>query len=284
MNTALIVDGGSLFARSYYAALKDPSLSPVTGGIEISIKTLGSLVNPWGNRLRFVPTHMVIAWDGKAKKDKERGEKTAEYEDCLEQVKRLVPVCLGGSTALPEFEADDACATAADYVERNPEFEGGYVVSGDKDLQQLVSEKIGYFSLNKKSVLSWQSICDDWGISNPRQIALALAILGDSADKISGVKGWGPRKVKTLFESVQREDNLLDIAESLMSGMKPEQIEAFSTSLDLTLLRRDIEGVPPPAPIKIGGETELAQLGLERLWMYLKPMAMEVPDENTEEL
>ena len=93
-------------------------------------------------------------------------------------------------------------------------------------------------------------ILQRWKIKRPIQLAIALAIQGDSSDNISGIKGWGPKKVEKLFESVTPDMEFEAALSAIVSQIPENKQEEFFESLDLTLLDCDIPGVPSPVEPK----------------------------------
>jgi 5'-3' exonuclease len=261
----IIVDANSLYARCHFAALNDPEIDKIQGGAMISIRSMLATLNPFSQRLPEKATHLLFCFDGCAKRDKGRAKKTTEYVEGLKLAQTLLPLCFGGTVAYPQEEADDAVATAATRAFRNPEIQTIFVASGDKDLQQLVNEKISYYSLIEKSILPWTNLIHKWNVKHPSQIAVVLALLGDAGDAINGVDKWGVKKVKKVFEQVTEDMDLQAVAEHVAAHMSEEQLQQFSESLDLTLLRQDIPNIPEPGEIVVGGEKELAALGWQDL-------------------
>jgi 5'-3' exonuclease len=221
------------------------------------------LVNP--DRVGEQVDRTLFCWDGGQKKAKERSERPPEYEATKPALKDALEALLGTrNVRLEGYEADDVIATAAfaspaDHV---------IVASGDKDLHQLQGGAISYFDLNTKGYTSTREILAQWHVRRPSQVAIALAIQGDSVDKIAGIRGWGKKKVEKLFEAVRYEmkfDTVLKVIEDQIPlSKRPE----FYDSLELTLLNNGIEGVPQPVPLKFAPESKLLDLGMEETYDY----------------
>lgn len=251
MNT-LIFDGNSLYARSWYAALgKDgvPSADNIDQAVEISLYLVFSLMDPHGDRIGKKIDKTLFCWDDQAKRDKERHPKPNEFYDSLKIVKQKLTQLIGTAHArVPGYEADDMVATAA-YAQ--PETDQVYVVSGDKDIQQVQGGNVHYYCLNTKAVLSRTSILNRWKVKRPSQIAIALAILGDKGDKIAGVRGWGPAKVEKVFKAVTPEMKFDEALSAVAQQIPPELTSEFFESLDLTILSPSVPDVPEPKPVAL---------------------------------
>ena len=269
-HTDLIFDGGYLYARSFYAAFANPELKKAkdangnsAGAISACLKTVLSLLNEDSRHIPDSPTRMLFCWDGDAKKDKGRGEKPPEFYEQQERVPKVLRKLFSAKNAFPEFEADDAVATAA---YRSAALGNKvYVISGDKDLKQLEGGGIHYYSLSEKRLLTRSEICVNkhWSVKRPIQIALALALLGDKGDNINGVPKFGTVKVKKAFENVT-EDMNFDQALAVIEKQVPnEHKDSFWESLDLTLLNDKIPDVPEPSPISLADLDYFNSLGLD---------------------
>lgn len=260
--TDVVVDSNSVFARAFFAVTGPNPEASVEECLEAVLQsTLFTLGN-----LGETVDRALFCFDGKAKKDKGRGPKPANFEVCLQRFKELIPTVTGTKPALLEgYEADDVVATAA----FNSAASRVYVVSGDKDLHQLQSDNTSIYDLNTKGVLSRHAILTRWTVKRPSQSAIALAILGDPRDNIHGLKGWGKKKVETLFQQVTPSMGFEE-ALSVIERQIPEKLRpAFYESLALTLLNVSIEGVPTPYELKLCEMDTLYDLGfgsLEPTW------------------
>ena len=253
MPTDLLVDANSLYARAFYATGGDPYET-----VRASVNAVLGLINP--ERIGEPVDRTLFCWDGGQKKAKERVERPPEYEGTKPRLKRVLEALLGTiNVRLEGYEADDVIATAAfasqaDHV---------VVASGDKDLHQLQGGAISCYDLNTRGFISSREILAQWHVRRPSQVAIALAIQGDSVDKITGIRGWGPKKVENLFESV-KSDMPFDVALRLIEDQIPaDKLPEFRESLELTLLNSNVPGVPEPARLNLAPEGVLIEHGLE---------------------
>lgn len=251
--TDLIVDANSLYARAWYACKEDAYET-----VRASVNAALGLVNP--ERIGEPVDRTLFCWDGGQKKAKERVERPPEYEGTKPRLKRVLEALLGARNVRMEgYEADDVIATAAFASEADHVV----VASGDKDLHQLQGGSISYYDLNTRGFISSREILAQWHVRRPSQVAIALAIQGDAVDKITGVRGWGPKKVEKLFESV-KSDMPFDVVLGLIEDQIPaDKLPEFQESLELTLLNSGVPGVPEPAPLKLAPEGVLVEYGLE---------------------
>lgn len=263
----LIVDGPSIFARNFYAAVakgKDFGTFVPAEAVTLSMRTLLSLLNPDSNRIGYQFERMLVAWDLRQNPQKNREPKPPEYHEMRELFREVLTAAFQPAHAEhQDYEADDLVATAV-YNSPNKVV----VVSGDKDLMQLQSPDVHYYDLNQKALLSERFIAGKWHIKHPSQLAIALAIIGDPVDNIEGIPRWGPKRTQKLFEAVPREASFKDALEIIVAQIPEELQPAFWASLDRTLLNRDVPGVPEPAPIVLEEPDVIESLGLPIGDMY----------------
>jgi 5'-3' exonuclease len=202
----------------------------------------------------------MFCWDGGQKRPKERAERPKEYEDTKPGVKEALEALLGTrNVRLAGLEADDVIATAAfaslaDHV---------IVVSGDKDLLQLQGGNVSYYDIVSKGFVSTREILARFHIRKTSQVAIALAVQGDSSDKIPGIRGWGPKKVEALFEHI-RSDMPFDKALDAIDAQIPDDKKSeFYDALELTLLNTNIKGVPGAEPLRFTDPKTVIRLGLD---------------------
>jgi DNA polymerase-1 len=93
------------------------------------------------------------------------------------------------------YEADDIIASIAKKEENNHEI---YVVSPDKDLMQLITDKTKVLNPFTKQTLDTDYVYKKFGIY-PKDFHLFLALCGDSSDNIKGIEGIGPKTASKIM-------------------------------------------------------------------------------------
>ncbi|MFW5769778.1 MAG: 5'-3' exonuclease, partial [Spirochaetota bacterium] len=199
-----VLDGYSLIYRSYFAFIRNPLFNPQGRN---SSAVFGFFRTLFGFFNRYDPKFFAVALDSLTPTF--RHEKYPEYKTTRDKtpqdLRDQVPVVeeildsLGiTKIRVDGMEADDIIATlAADCVSADREC---YIISGDKDLLQLVGgpvkvllpEKGEYLELGREEVFEKLGVY-------PEQILDYLALIGDSADNIPGVKGIGPKTAVKLL-------------------------------------------------------------------------------------
>src|SRR5581483_4826932 len=98
-----------------------------------------------------------------------------------------------------EFEADDAMASAAAMGEHDERVEQVFLCSPDKDLTQCVKgSRVVLFDRMRRNVLTEDKVVEKFGV-RPESIPDYLALVGDTADGIPGIPGWGSRSAASVL-------------------------------------------------------------------------------------
>ncbi len=101
-----------------------------------------------------------------------------------------------------EFEADDALAAAA--VRWVEDVEQVVIVSPDKDMAQVVvGDRIVTYNRREQKIYDEAGVVEKFGIY-PESIPDYLALVGDSADGVPGLPGWGPKSASTVLSRYPR--------------------------------------------------------------------------------
>ncbi|PXZ06606.1 DNA polymerase I [Gilliamella apicola] len=219
-NTPIIlVDGSSYLYRAFFACppLTNAKGEP-TGAIFGVINMIRSLMN------QYNPTHIAVVFD--AKGGSFRNEIYSEYKATRDEMpENLRPQVEPIHTILKAMglpllcvdgvEADDVIGTLARQAEKeNLEV---LISTGDKDIAQLVSDKVTLINTMNNTVLDPQGVMDKFGVP-PEKIIDYLALRGDNSDNIPGVAGIGEKTAQALltaFDSVKDIYNHLDDIEKL---------------------------------------------------------------------
>ncbi|HNT89090.1 MAG TPA: DNA polymerase I, partial [Candidatus Hydrogenedentes bacterium] len=116
---------------------------------------------------------------------------------------------------------------------------------GDKDLLQLVSDKVTVYDPGKGDAGAWygrDQVIERFGVA-PERVVDALALIGDAADNVPGVRGIGDKTAKTLLERYGGLENLYDHLDELKGKQKErlaEDREQAFFSRELVTIRTDV--------------------------------------------
>ena len=214
--TLLLLDSYALAFRMFYAYSQNPLKN--SQGEEVSM-----MHGYWGAVLRILakhkPTHFAIARDVAHTKTF-RHELYPDYKanrgPMPEEMAAQMPL-LGESLEAsgipllsePGYEADDVMAsTAMAAVEAG--FDHVVILSKDKDMSQIVSDKIHLFHLTKGADgidFGPEQVFEKYGLP-PEKIRDYLALMGDASDNVPGVPKVGPKTAIQLLNDFGDMDNL----------------------------------------------------------------------------
>jgi len=226
----VLIDGNSIANRAFYAM---PPLTNSSGMHTNAVYGFTTML------LRVLdeekPTHLLVAFD--AGKSTFRHEGYAEYKggrqktppELSEQfplLKELLQAFSIPQFELSGYEADDIIGTLAKKAE-DQGFEA-VVVSGDKDMLQLASDRVTVL-LTRKGVseverFTPQAIADKYGLT-PAQIIDLKGLMGDASDNIPGVPGVGEKTALKLLAEYGTVENVLERVSELKGKLR-ENIES----------------------------------------------------------
>ncbi len=241
----ILVDGSSYLYRAYHAM---PALTSPDG--EATGATYG-VVNMLRRLLRdYQPARMAVVFDapGRTFRDDLYADYKANRPSMPEELARQIPDihALVEAMGLPLIqhegvEADDVIATLA----RRAAAAGESVVisTGDKDLAQLVDERITLVNTMTDSVLDRAAVEEKFGVP-PERIIDYLALVGDTSDNIPGVPGVGEKTAAKWLAAHGDLDAIIAAAPE-MKGKVGENLRAsleqLSCSRELVTVRDDLE-------------------------------------------
>lgn len=202
MKTLTIIDTFGFFFRLFYA-LK---------GFKTSKGTSSGMVAGFANFIYSLKTEIksdfiVFALDCKGKTF--RSEIDANYKTNRQapppELLGQIPVCIEMiekmgfcAYSCEGYEADDIIASLVKFCEDKDIFVR--IITQDKDLYQLILDgKVSIYSPISKNEYNEAACIEKYGVK-PSQIKDFLALCGDSADNIPGVKGIGAKGAKTLLD------------------------------------------------------------------------------------
>src|SRR5438105_2336450 len=249
MPSLWLVDGSHAIFRAYHAL---PHLSTRQGVATNAVYGFTTML------LRAIregsPTHMAVAFDEEAKA--KRSEIFAAYkatrgpppEDLTPQfplVRKVLEALRIPAVGFPGYEADDVIATLA----RRARAQGWdvVIVSGDKDLMQLVVNGIRCYDSMYEKWYGPAEVEEKWGVP-PQQVADLLALTGDKIDNIPGVPGVGEKTAAGLLKEYGTLENVLANAAGVK---KPKLRENLLASLDAVRRARQLISLYEELPLPV---------------------------------
>ena len=190
-----IIDGSSYIFRAYFGVRQFLSTSKgfPTNALYGFINMLQKVIKD------EKPDYLCVAFDSKEKTFRHhiyadyKANREAPPEDLGKQFPYFEPLVDAfniSSIRIPGFEADDIIGSLALKASK-----GGYrvvIVSGDKDMMQLVSQEIKMLDTMKSKWIGVKEVEEKFGVP-PEKVIEVMGLMGDSRDHIPGVKGVGPK-------------------------------------------------------------------------------------------
>ncbi|GMI23868.1 hypothetical protein TrCOL_g4463 [Triparma columacea] len=271
----LLIDASAYIFRAYYAMppLHRSDGTP-TGAVLGFCNMLNRLVME--RLLRGERPRLVMVFDAKGPNFRHEiyNEYKANRPPCPIDLVPQFPLIRALATAYgcqqieaPGYEADDVIATLS--VRGVKEGVNVNVVSSDKDLMQLVTRmgeepSVHLIDPMKQIRVDENVVKEKWGVG-PGKLGDVLALAGDSADNVPGIKGIGPKIASGLIEEYGDLEGLLEGCEGIKQNKRRELLmegkEVARLSRRLVELVRDV-----PEDRMTGMEgMEVKQLRMEEL-------------------
>lgn len=256
----ILIDGHALIYRAYHAF---PDLSTPEGVLVNAVYGFSRIL------LRvirdFKPKYLGVAFDHKAPTN--RSKQYAEYkanrppmpDDLRPQIqiiKDFVDTLNIPNFELAGYEADDLIGTISNQIEmENPETPV-LIVTGDKDLLQLVNDQTRVFipsqsRFTKDTEYNAETVEVKLKLT-PDQVVDFKALRGDPSDNIPGVAGIGEKTATRLLARYKNLDKILDVALGGGDGelVKGAVLQKLQDGVEIAKLSRELATVDRNVPIE----------------------------------
>jgi 5'-3' exonuclease len=137
-----------------------------------------------------------------------------------------------------DCEADDVIAYSCRYMYKDRDI---VVVSSDKDLYQLIDDRVTQFSPGQKKFITSEIVKDKFGVY-PQNMSAIRCFIGDPSDGLSGVKGAGFKTMVKRFPSFSLDEPVLieDIIEEAIEKSAESKVKVYRNIADeKTIVRRN---------------------------------------------
>ena len=250
MKKVVLVDGNNLLFRGYYATSHNDGFMRTKDGFPTN--AIYSLVNMMNKVVaEEKPEYIMVAFDvGKTFRHEKfkdyKGERDKPPEELLQQfpVAKEVLTYMGIKyIECAGYEADDIIGTFAKMVDNTTDMEA-VIISSDKDLLQLISDKVVVKQLKTKDyiLMNRDTFMDKYGIEPIRMIDLK-ALMGDPSDNIKGVKGIGEVGALKLLKEYKTLDNIYENIDNIKGALREKLIngkEDAYFSYELATIYKDV--------------------------------------------
>lgn len=244
MKKAVLLDVSAIMYRAFYANLNFRTKNEPTGAVYGFVNTLMSIIN------QLNPDYIGAAFDIK-RADLKRSEVYKDYkaqrdaapEDLIAQIPRIEEVldCFGiKKFKINGYEADDVLGSLA--KELGAKGIESYIITGDKDLSQILDEHVNIALLGKgdggglKILSTEEDVVEQLGVK-PKMIPDLFGLIGDSSDGIPGVRKIGSKKaipmlekygnLEGIYENIDSLTELPGIGKSLVNNLIEDKKLAF---------------------------------------------------------
>lgn len=227
MEKFVVIDGSSIFYRSFYAMpnLTSPSGEPtgaITGFANVLVKLLRE----------FNPNYAAIALDTSRKTfrteifSEYKGGREKTPDELISQMAMLEEFAevMGIKTlAAPNFEADDIIGTLAAQASENFSVD---IVTGDRDAFQLINKntRVLFAKNTNLEIYDEEKFIAEFGFKPP-QLVDYKGLSGDNSDNIPGIFGIGEKTAKKLLQEFGTLENVIDNAEKISAKKIREAVQ-----------------------------------------------------------
>jgi len=250
MKRAVLLDVSAIMYRAYFANMNFRTKNEPTGAVYGFINTLLSIIK------EFNPDYMAAAFDVKRSSLK-RTEIYADYksnrqstpEDLVAQIPRIEEVLDAFNInryRIESYEADDVLGSIAKKIAKD-DLEV-IIVTGDKDLSQLVEKNITIALLGKGAegekfgmLRTAEDVVNYLGVV-PEKIPDLFGLIGDKSDGIPGVTKIGEKKALAIFSKYDSLEKIYENIDDLknIEGIGPSLIKNLTNEKDIAFLSREL--------------------------------------------
>lgn len=277
MKKILVIDGNSIINRAFY-------------GIRLLTTKSGKFTNAVYGTVNIIsrqieaikPDYAAVAFD--IKHPTFRHEMYPEYKTgrhaTPEELKSQFPdakECLSlmglHVMELPGWEADDIQGTIAKMAHLDGDTEA-YVLSGDRDLLQLIDDKVTVLLATNQDTLVMKEpqFVEKYGVL-PSQFVDMKALMGDSSDNIPGVAGVGEKTAQSLIANFGTLEGIYNNIEDkrISKGVR----EKLLRDRDNAFMSRTLAKIDTAAPVGISLE-DIRYDGFDKAGLYKKFTELEL--------
>lgn len=243
-----LIDGSGYIFRAYFAVRSLSSKSGVpTNAVFGFTNMLLKLIKDRN------PKYLSIAFDTKEKNFRHhlyseyKAHRPPPPEDLIPQfalIHRLVDALSINRLIKVGYEADDLLGSAAKIAKKSGK--QVVIVTGDKDLMQLVDDRVFLLDELRATKTGAEEIVDAEGVEQkfgvpPKYVADVLALAGDTSDNVPGVKGIGGKTASSLILEYEGLDRLLKNAANIAQKGRREKLMAGIEDAKLSKQLVDID-------------------------------------------
>ena len=240
-----LIDGSGYIFRAFYG------LPPLTSPDGVPVNAVYGFTNMFLKlTTKIYCDYCLVLFD--AKRQNFRNQIFADYkgtrketpEDLVPQfpiIREAVDVLNINHLEMEGYEADDLIATYTQKaLDKGLEV---VVVSGDKDLMQLIRPNVEFYDPMKDKFFTPEDVKEKFGVY-PNKVVDVQALSGDSIDNVPGVAGIGPKTAAQLVEEYGSLEGILEHVHEIKQEKRRQTLidnaENARISLQLVTLKNDV--------------------------------------------
>ena len=260
MDKVLLIDGNSIMNRAFYGIMGNKMLTTSDGRYTNAV--YGFLTIMFKNMEEVQPKYMVIAFDSKTaantRKQMYEGYKKSRHgmpNELAEQMPLIKEILSAMNIKVvehAEYEGDDILGSFAKNFARNGK--DVYILSGDRDLFQLIEDNITVriprtkMGKTETEIYNKEKVEEEYGLE-PSDLIELKALMGDSSDEIPGVPKVGPKTGTNLIKEYKTIENLYKALEEGTTKIAGKLKENLINNKDLAQLSKKLGTININAPI-----------------------------------
>ena len=243
-----LLDGSNLAFRAFFAIRGlTSSRGEPTNALYGFVATLLKLIRD------REPTHMAVVFDPKGGSFRNRmypdykGHRPDMPPELRTQFPLFEPLLNAmGITYLnvPDYEADDVIGTLATRFGDDADV---WMVTGDKDFQQLVTERVRIYDPKNDTEIGTEQVVERFGCP-PEGVIEVLGLMGDSSDNIPGVPKVGLKKARAMVEKYGTIEGVYEHIDEIRG---PAMQRNLAENRDQALLSRQLATIERQVPLEL---------------------------------
>ena len=244
MTKLLLIDGSNYLFRAYHAL---PPLTTSSGEPTGAIKGFHAMLRNVYSKI--APDYVACVFDAHAKTFRHtifpeyKANRPPMPEDLrvqLEPIRQMVKLLGWPLLQVEGVEADDVLATLA--CRASAEGIEAFIATGDKDLAQVVTERICLVNTMTHEVLGREGVKTKYGVY-PERIVDYLTLMGDKVDNVPGINKCGPKTAVKWLDEFGSLQGVIEAAPSMKGKIGEylrEGIQNLVLSQRLVTIKSDV--------------------------------------------
>ena len=250
MSKLLVVDGHAVIHRAYH------SIPP----LDVNGQPVNALYGFYSMLLSAIsqinPKYLIVCLDspGPTFRQSEfvgyRAKRKAPDHDLISQLPLLAETLEQSKIhtfAMGGYEADDLIGTVAKKIAKKKFIDEIIIITGDKDLMQLVTKKVHLLmplrGLSETKLFQPEDVFEKLSVK-PKQVIDLKALMGDMSDCYPGVAGIGPKAATDLLSQYQNLDNIYSHIEEIKPSVKEKLVREKENAYLSQKLATIIDNIP----------------------------------------